>query len=173
MTAPGTSQALRACQKVTPGAAARHAAAAWEMAALHGWETVRASIPRSTFYRALRILRAAGLPVPEPRGQAARPGTKAAAAQESQTGTTSTARDLQSAGGLLGMPGRRFQLVDELAGGEPPGTRGTVYAVMFRANRWRVSFELDPWPGMVEEVDLGRFARCTAWLSDDGDASTS
>jgi hypothetical protein len=173
MTAFTLPEALRACESVADPGAARQAAAAWEQATMHGWEAVRAALPRSTFFRHLRLLRRAGLPVPGTRAPGARPGTEVPPAPEFRDAATDLAGWLHAAGGLLGLPGRRFRLVHDLAGGEPPGTPGTVYGVLFRDNRWRVSYELDAYPGLFEEIDLGRFARGTVWTADTGDGSTS
>jgi hypothetical protein len=107
---------------------------------------VRASVPREAFYRHLRVIRAAGLPLP---AQSAKRPSEAD----------------QAGAALLSLPGRRVKL-RRGAPCAPEGGTGEVYEVLFRHGRWWVELAIDPPASCPDahavdfaELDMGEFKR--------------
>jgi hypothetical protein len=146
---------LAACERVAsdrydaPGAAF----VTWLVGQCEGWPVARKRVPKSTWYRHLRLLKKAGIEVPS-RSRSKRP---------SATGV----RELNSGAGLLRMVGMRVVLIAAFDRWHLAGTRGTVEQILFRDSEWLVGVQFDGSPGSYEELRVGRFARIVEWVADD------
>jgi hypothetical protein len=123
----------------------------WVLGRRSSWLEARRSVSRSSWYRHLRILRKAGLEVPEELGQS----------DDLPASFLGPYRARTASGALLTLPGRSFRVCKPLDEWIVPGVTGTVQAVQFRGGAWEVGVQLDGSPGGYEELPLGAFVSST------------
>jgi len=151
LAVPPGPDVLAALRAVAPSEGlARAAACTWAAAQSLGWTSARVLRTKATWYRHLRLLHQAGLPVPLQSYGEKRP----AAATNAQTPTLAD---------LYALVGRSFTVTDAWEPEfYPNGTTGTVLALALERGCWNFQLQYDGVPGGIEPIPIGRaLARCT------------
>lgn len=123
----------------------------WVIGTRSSWLDARRALSRSSWYRHLKVLQLAGLPVPE----------EVQDAESVPASFLGPYRARSAPGALLRLPGQRFSITKPLDEWIVPGVTGTVQAIQFRGDQWQVGVQLDGSPGGYEELPLGTFVSST------------
>jgi hypothetical protein len=152
MTAVDQLASLVACEAAAgTRAEGRLAWVTWVIGTRSSWLDARRGLSRASWYRQLKVLQLAGLPLPEDVQDADSVPASFLGPYRARSGP----------GVLLRLPGQRFSITKPLDEWIVPGVTGTVHAVQFRRGEWTVGVQLDGSPGGYEELDLGVFVGST------------